>query len=92
MTGKINIINIGGRKGRGELVEEKEIDSTEEGDVGKRGRWEDAEWMVMNEKSGSVKTEKEKERAESLIEEPTGRKVVGLGTQEERRNNTNSIE
>jgi hypothetical protein len=90
MTGRAKIINIGHIKGR-EVVEEKEVENVvvEKVEVGKRESWGDAESLVMNEKSG--RSVEGKERAESLIEEPTGRREVELGVKEERRNNTKSV-
>jgi hypothetical protein len=90
MTGRAKIINVGNMKGR-EVVEEKEVENevVEKVEVGKRESWEDAESLVMNEKSG--RSVEGKERAESLIEEPTGRREVELGAKEERRNNTKSV-
>jgi hypothetical protein len=90
MTGRAKIINVGNMKGR-EAVEEKEVENevVEKVEVVKRESWEEAESLVMNEKSG--RSVEGKEKAESLIEEPTGRKEVELGAQEERRNNTKSV-
>jgi hypothetical protein len=90
MTGKAKIINVGNIKGR-EVVEEKEVENemAEKVEMGKRESWEDAESLVMNEKS--VRSVAGKKRAESLIEEPTGRREVELGVKEERRNNTKSV-
>ena len=94
MTGRAKIINVGNMKGR-EVVEEKEVENevvevkSEKVEVGKRESWEDAESLVMNEKGG--RSVEGKERAESLIEEPTGRREVELGAKEERRNNTKSV-
>jgi hypothetical protein len=90
MTGRAKIINVGNIKGR-EVVEEKEVENevVEKAEVGKRESWEDAESLVMNEQNG--RGVEGKERAESLIEEPTGRKEVELGVKEERRNNTKSV-
>lgn len=87
MTGRAKIINVGHIKGR-EAVEEKEVEN-EKVEVGKRESWGDAERLVMNAKSG--RSVDGKEKAESLIEEPTGRKEVELGATEERRNNTKSV-
>jgi hypothetical protein len=93
MTGRAKIINVGHIKGR-EVVEGKEVENevdqvVEKVEVRKRESWEDAESLVMNEKSG--RSVEGKERAESLIDEPTGRKEVELGAKEERRNNTKSV-
>jgi hypothetical protein len=89
MTGKAKIINVGNMKGREVVEKEVENEVVEKVGVGTRGSWEDAETLVMNEKSG--RSVEGKEKAESLIEEPTGRKEVELGAQEERRNNTKSV-